>query len=169
MDFTSHNAPIIRKIADALLSTSIGETITYAALDRAAGVSVQARNYLLQAAMRLVNKESGVWFGNVRGVGYVRHTQGEVGADIDQGLLRVRRIARRKMERSANAVKYGNDISDEQLRTIYSRQAAIGLIQHMTYQRNLPVIPPGTAPPPTVDTIRSSMEALRSHSKFQKK
>jgi hypothetical protein len=55
------------------------------------------------------------------------------------------------------------------LRTIYSRQAAIGLIQHMTYQRNLPVIPPGTAPPPTVDTIRSSMEALRSHSKFQKK
>jgi hypothetical protein len=159
----SQNAEYIRALADAAMACPIGETITYAQFSRAVGFPVQSRFYLLLNALNLANAESGALFQNTRTVGYKRLPGSMTAAAGKTGRRRIRRIASRANKTMANALSRANDLTNEDRLKAFKEQAALGLLQHMARDRNLPVVREDAPVPALNATVRASVAALRKH------
>ena len=157
-----YTSALVRRLADAFKACPIGEKISYAVLSAALGMPIQGRTYLAQRAMKLANQECGAHFVNIRGVGYHRLPGEEASSIGRHARERTRRIYRRANQAITNVLVYTNDISDKARMRAYSEQATLGLLQHMTYDRNMPVVAEGARPPPTQDVVRHTIEALRA-------
>jgi hypothetical protein len=161
MVFPTVNAAVIRNLAELFKACPIEGTVTYEQLSVALGAPISQRLYLAYQAMDLANAESAAIFFNVRRVGYRRLPHDEAPALGVHARVRGRRMFRRVAKKIGNVLIMANDMSPAARMKAYSEQAALGLLQHLTYDRNRPTIPEGVAPPPTHETVRASVEALR--------
>jgi hypothetical protein len=162
MTFPTTNSALIRRLADLLTACPIEQIISYDQLSKTLGAPITGRLYFAHRAMELANAECGAIFVNVKLVGYKRLPHDEAHALGVHARRRGRRIFRQASKKIGNALVVANDMSNEARLKAYSEQAALGLLQHMTYDRNRPVIPEGVHLPPTHETIRDSVEALRA-------
>ena len=160
---SSANALYIRTLADLLVACPVGGIVTYHQMTAAVGEDVEARRYLVVRALTVANTETGANFRCIRQTGYQRMTSEE--AHTVGGLARV--VIRRKATRAAraigNAVAKANDMSNAAMLQAFSEQAQLGLIQHMTYERNMPQPREGEPPPNVAKTVAASVKALRDH------
>lgn len=158
MTFTSTNAALTRKLADLFKACPIEGTIRHEAIAQIAG----PRPYLAYRAMAVANAESGAIFVNVRCVGYRRMPHDEAHGLGKQARMRGRRIFHRAGRAIANVLVIANDLSDQARIKAYSEQAALGLLVHMTYDRNRPIITENATPLPTQQSIQAGIEAMRA-------
>jgi hypothetical protein len=154
----------IRTLTDVLLATPIEGVITYSSLSEAVGFAVQDRFYLVLSAITKANAESGSYFKNVRMVGYQRMPSAAavriVGKDFR---ARVRRGAYRAERIYKHTLDKANDLSEQDRRVAFREQASVGILRHLTYERNLPAIPAGDKPPSHSAVIRDTISALRRY------
>jgi hypothetical protein len=162
MTFPTTNSALIRRLADLFKACSIEETVSYDQLSKTLGAPIIGRLYFAHRAMELANAECGAIFVNVKLLGYKRLPHDEAHALGAHARRRGRRIFRQASKKIGNVLIIANDISNEARLKAYSEQASLGLLLHMTYDRNKPVIPEGAAAPPTHETVRASVEALRA-------
>ena len=130
-----------RRIADALAAVSRGDTITLAAITNAIGRDIHRCRHLLYSAFRLVERENGAVFATERGQGYRRLKPEEIITIGQTARARIRGTARRGARSIAAGVSGANDIAAPVQRAILAEQTALGLLEHMARDKNLPTVP----------------------------
>jgi hypothetical protein len=163
MTFISNNHAAIRRLVDALVACPVGETVTYTELSRALGSPVQERFYLVLAAMRRANEETGANFVNIRTVGYQRQPPALAHIIGATARAKGRRVFKRASRAIDNTLKKANDVSEADRLKAYREQALLGLLRQMTRDRELPPVASDKPPPPIGATVRTSIKLLREH------
>lgn len=129
---------------DRLAEVAINEIVTHAELQSLVptDLSYLSHYVLAQRAQRLLNAEIGAVFATVRGEGYRRLAHG-TGADYatDVALLRIRSQSRRGQRLATMAIKFGNDVTDNEKRKVYQKLASLGLIEHLTMAKSVRTMP----------------------------
>ncbi len=115
----------IRRLADAMKDTDVGDQLTHAQIARIAGINPCPPD-IFNASHRLANRETGVYFDSVRGVGYIRREAADWDGVGYKFLKRARGRASAGRKFVTNMTKNTNELSDEEQRRA-SRQ--IGLMQ----------------------------------------
>lgn len=160
---SSQNQPLIAALAETLRACSIGETITYAQLSRSIDAPVQERFYLVLAALKRVNAESGANFKNIRTVGYKRLPSSMAHVIGKEGRAKIRRVSSRASDAITNTLAKANDITNDDRLKAFREQVSLGLLQHMARDRNLPAVSEETPPPQLDATVKASVRMLREH------
>jgi len=162
MTFPVTNADLIRRLADAFKACPIEAFVTYEQLSRAIGEPIQAKLYLAHKAMGIANAECAAIFVNERNIGYRRLPHDEAHGLAAHARVRGRRIFHRASKKVSNVLVMANDMSNAARLKAFAEQAALGLLIHMTYDRNRPKIRETSAAPPTQEVVRAGIEAMRA-------
>lgn len=132
------NETDIETIARLLKAASIGATVTYEAMTDAIGRDIQDHRHLLLAAQRRTEEEIGALFGTVRGEGVKRLPSDEVASVGSHTIRRIRRAARRGMQRLT--VVRANDLPMDDARKIIAQRSQLGAIALVSDNRSTPAI-----------------------------
>ena len=150
----------IRVLTDALLSTPIGEVITFPELSKALGANIRARQYLVQSAIKLASKEAGAIFTSVRSVGYKRLPAEAAAAVGSHARSRVRAATRKASGIISRAIEKANDMSDEARRKAMTEVSALQLLNTLATDRMVKTVQTGDKPLPVAVTMRSMATSL---------
>lgn len=157
------NAAIIRALADLLKQADVGATVTFLEMNEATGYNIKLDYpYLIPAARKLANQETGALFDSVRGEGYVRlpnEAADGVGAKVAR---RSRRGLNRGVTMLGNTMRLSNDMSPEAVIQTFARMNQLGLAAAMLRGRpafNTTDLKPSDVPSPT-DAAKSAMKAM---------
>jgi hypothetical protein len=85
------------ELSKALIATEIGDVLTYTDLNAAAKCDVQVRNYVLQTARRIAQRDKSMVFGTIMGIGIKRLSDDEIPDEGISAIKRSRRIAKNGM------------------------------------------------------------------------
>jgi hypothetical protein len=85
------------ELSKALIATQIGDVLTYTDLNNAAKCDVQVRNYVLQTARRIAQRDKSMVFGTIMGIGIKRLSDDEIPDEGISAIKRSRRIAKNGM------------------------------------------------------------------------
>lgn len=120
------NIADIETIARKLGEMSIGTTLNYEVLTALIGREVRSHRHLLISARKQVEQETGALFEIVRDVGIKRLTADET-ADVGLGVIRkVRRAARRGVDRLGRVRV--NDMDREAANKVIAHRSQLGAI-----------------------------------------
>jgi hypothetical protein len=118
-------------------------------MSRVAGCDVREKRWIVIQAKNLLNREHGIVFANVPGVGY-RRLASESGVKHagERAMRRSRNAAHNGRQTLANSRKRVNDIAPSEQRHAYQRLAALGMIEHLAQDSNraMPDDPPKKTP-----------------------
>jgi hypothetical protein len=151
----------ILAVAEASLTVSMDQIITYAELSRAAGCDVQDNDnrWIVTQAREHVNKTRGVVFANERKVGYRRlGSEGGVKHTGEKGIRRTRSAARTANRRLQNAVARANDLSPAEQKLANQRMAVFGMVGFLTQPRTVKTMP--DEEPEQPDGLKGLRDAL---------
>ena len=117
----------IEAVSKMLTELPIGAVLTYSAINDAIGRDVtNGARYVLAAAKKRTEAETGALYEAVRKVGVKRLPTDEIASVGTAAIRKVRRTARRGMKRLGN-VK-ANDISPDQSREIVMQRSVLGAV-----------------------------------------
>jgi hypothetical protein len=154
---------IVLAVADLFLAASIDEIVAYADIQKmAAGYDVQGSDrWIILQALKTVNKNNGVVFSTERGTGY-RRLDSEAGIKYAGvvALKRTRSAARNGRQKLENAVRVGNDLPHEEGRLANQRLSTLGLVEHLTKDRIVRVMPDDNATKGPEDHLSALRKAL---------
>jgi len=155
----STNEALTIKMVERLLECPVGEIVTHAVCERIVG----ERPYLVQAARRRANDQSGVIFKPVRGVGLRRLPDGEASAVGMSYLAHTRRGANNALRTMENTITKSNSVENHEIVRAYSVMNQIGLIKRHTYARTVDAAEAEIIGKhgSTADAARASLEAMR--------
>jgi hypothetical protein len=139
----SGDRQIVLAVAERLMETSIDQIVNYEVLAAAADCDdIDQARWIVMAALKLVNKESGAVFANERKIGY-RRLSSEAGVKHagEKGLKRTRSAARNGQRVLTNAIHHANDLSPTEQRTANQRLAVFGLVEHLTRAKIVKTMP----------------------------
>lgn len=87
------------ELSKLLISSEVGEVLTYQQLNAAAKCDVQERNTVLQTARRIAQRDKQFVFGTISGVGIKRLSDEEIPDEGISAMKRSRRIAKNGMKK----------------------------------------------------------------------
>lgn len=124
----------VRAVYDRLVRAKVGDTITYSELSGMVRREIQGKDrYVLASALRKCIGD-GVAFGVVRNVGVTRLTDTEIVKDSDNGLPRIRAVARKYAKRAMCIADFAA-LSAEQ-RTRHNAMVSVyGAIAHLSTEK----------------------------------
>jgi hypothetical protein len=85
------------ELSKLLIATEIGDVLTYQTMNIAAKCDVQKRNYVLQTARRIAQRDKRIVFGTIMGIGIKRLSDEEIPDEGVSAIKRSRRIAKNGM------------------------------------------------------------------------
>lgn len=132
---TAENAEYIQILATMFNNCSIDATVTYAQMRKVLGDSPQKKRYLISAALRLSNKESGAVFKVIPNVGYQRIRDGVSAGTA--ALTKARRATKRGLQTVTNWMDKTN-LTDEELRRAYPVRTQLSLVAALSARRAAP-------------------------------
>ena len=134
-----------RALADRLLKAAVSETISLAELSRVLGRPITRHRHLLYTALGIAQREGGVVFHTIRGVGYQRLAPDAVAATVGTAarrhIRRTARVARRSITAGTSRI---NDLPPATQRRVAAEISALSLVEHIT--RDAIVMPKEDAP-----------------------
>lgn len=141
MSFYASNSAVARA-ADRLMLVPVGDVISIRELSLAAGDDLDAKRWIVRAALNSVNAQHGAVFETVRKAGYRRvdHAAGAVLVGL-HGIRKSRRVSRRAQKMANNSARFANDMTAEQRRQHNQQMAALGLIEHLSMARTVRTMP----------------------------
>ncbi|XWN29950.1 MAG: hypothetical protein ROR55_21010 [Devosia sp.] len=120
------NAADVEAIANKLREASIGGLVSYTAISAAIGRDIRSHRHLLDHARKKVESETGSLFETLRGIG-IRRLRSEETHTVGLGVIRkVRRAARRGVERLSKVRV--NDLDRETANKIIAHRSQLGAI-----------------------------------------
>ena len=139
-------------VAELMMAASIDQIVGYDEMSRGAGCDVREKRWIVIQAKNLLNREHGIVFANVPGVGY-RRLASESGVKHagERAMRRTRNAAKNGRQTLANALERVNDIAPSEQRHAYQRLVTLGMIEHLAEA----TLPPVSMAIPLVD-IRPS-------------
>lgn len=152
----------IRTLAEALKSASYGALVTFDDLSQALGRNVLlSQRYLIYAAIKVANEESGAVFASVRKRGYRRLPPDEAHKVGQTARRRVRRAARAAANGITAALRAANAIEPEAQRRANAEISALNLIEHLSMDRNVkPSAAHESTPQSVTETARAALARL---------
>jgi hypothetical protein len=129
-----------RRLADALATAARGEIVTYKQLSEAIGRDIMGCRWLLYSALHVIERESGAVFATERRIGYRRLAPEEIVKIGQTARAHIRRTARAGARTISAGVAGANDLTPEMARQILAEQSALGLLEHVARDRNLPAV-----------------------------
>ena len=157
-----------RRIADLLAVLPRGELITLAQISAAIDRDIRLNRGYLYSAMKIVEREMGAVFACERGKGYRRLASDEIIKIGQTSRARIRRQARRGIRSMSAGVGGANDIEPDMARRILAEQSALGLLEHIARDKNLPKVPEkDTRPLPVATTARAFLRAIGAETEPQ--
>jgi hypothetical protein len=127
-------------VAELMMAASIDQIVGYDEMSRVAGCDVREKRWIVIQAKNLLNREHGIVFANVPGIGY-------------------RRLA------SASGVKHAGEramrrtrIAPSEQRHAYQRLATLGMIEHLAQDRVVRAMPddPPKKTPVDLDALKKA-------------
>lgn len=154
-------SPETAALAERLAAASVGEVVEFSEMSAAIGRDIKGRQHILRSALRVVLRDHGALFANVRSVGYQRLPAEEAHKVGARARERIRRGAHRGSLQITQAIRRANDLPPEAMRKAYSEQATLGLIEHLSRDVIQPKQEDGPEKPEPVGvTARRMLEAL---------
>jgi hypothetical protein len=153
-------SPDTRALADRLVATQVGDTITFGQMSDAIGRDIAARRHLIPRAIAIAAREAGAIFGSIRGVGYRRLEPAEahiLGAHARQ---RLRRSTRRASDAILSAVTRANDLPEPAKLRAYAEVNALSLLRHLATDKVVSAAAGEAKPEPVAVTARRFAEHL---------
>ena len=148
-------------IADLLASCPNGGTVALADITAAIGRDITGCRYLVYGAMRVAERDSGAVFASVRGVGYRRLLASEIAEVGQTARAKIRRAARHGVRTISAGMAGANDIAPDAMRKILAEQSALGMLEHMARDKNLPKLTEtDTRPLPLAVTARAFLRSI---------
>jgi len=120
------NAADIATLKTMLSAAPIGQTLSYAAMTVAIGRDVKDRPWIMIAARKEVEKETGGLFETVRGIGVQRLPSAKIPDAGLHTLRKLRKCAKRGAERLANVRV--NDLSNTERQQVIAYRSQLGAI-----------------------------------------
>lgn len=154
----------VQAMADILAASAWGDVITYRTLADRVGYDVQpgARYHSrLDRAREVAQREDGAVFKPVRKVGLYRRSPDELAMVGKEARVKIGRTARRGIKTLIQGVTKSHQgyPSEDAKRAISREQAALGILHHLTRDRNLPPAEPKPMPPG--DVAKAVLAAMR--------
>jgi len=87
------------ELSKVLMATTEGDVITYTEMNVIAKCDVQVRNYVLQTARRIAQREKRIVFGTIIGIGIKRLSDEEIPEEGVSAIKRSRRVAQNGMKK----------------------------------------------------------------------
>lgn len=143
----------VRTLADALNATSIGNTLSYTAMSEVVGSNIQRRRYLVPAALKLVARESGAIFANVRKIGYKRLPPAEVHQVGINARRRVRNTSKRASETIVTVVAKANDMTNDEMKQALREVTVLDLLRFLATDKIVRALPESNKPEPVAKTM----------------
>lgn len=141
-------------IVDRLQEVPHGGTITHGEISAVIGRDIRNCRHILYAALRVVQREHGVIFAGLRGVGYERMTTERVVEVVGPDTRRaIRRKARRGVKALVAATKGPNSLTPEQQRKASTEIGVLGLIEHLSRDRHAKPAPEASLKPEPVAVV----------------
>jgi len=157
-------SPEVRAIAELLAKCQPGEIVTFDQMSEAIGRSIFTRRHAIISARRVAERENGAVFASERSVGYKRIEASAV-ADVvgTSARAHIRRSARRSARSILEGTRRSNDLPPEVQRKVAAEMSALGLIEHISRDKNVkPADDAPTKPQPVAVTARALLDALRA-------
>ena len=160
MNITQTLSAECRALADLFSGAPIGGSITDADMSTAIGRSIAERRYLAIRAMHVATRETGAIFGSVRGVGYQRLPPQDAHILGAHARGRIRRNAKRTADAIVAALQSTNDMPDDAKRRAYAEVNAMGLIRHISADKQVSAATPEPKAEPVAITMRRFAEQI---------
>lgn len=154
-------SPDTRALADRLATVPHGSTITYHELSGVIGRDINKCRHLLYSAMDIARKEVGAVFGVVVGKGYERITLEKAPAIGHTARRHIRHTARQASKKMAATIAKANDVPNDVRLRINTELSALGLVEHMSQDRNVkPRDSMQNAPEPVAKAAKAFLEII---------
>lgn len=149
------------RLIDTLAVAPKGEVVTLARLSDSIGRDIRHCRHLLYSALRVLERDKGVAFACVRGSGYRQLASDEIVKIGQTARSRIRHTARRSVKTMGAAIAGANDITDKMRREILAEQSVLSMMEHLSRERNLPVVPEqDTRPLPVAIVARQFLQSI---------
>jgi hypothetical protein len=146
-------------VAELMMAASIDQIVGYDEMSRVGGCDVRERRWIVIQAKNLLNREHGIVFANVPGVGY-RRLASESGVKHagERAMRRTRNAAKNGRQTLANALERVNDIAPSEQRHAYQRLVTLGMIKHLAQDRVVRAMPedPPKKTPVDLDALKKA-------------
>lgn len=153
--------PDTRTLIDLLLASPVGQIVTLGAMSEAIGRDIERCRYVLYSAIRNVERTHGAVFSCIRKEGYRRLPAEDIATIGKTARERIRHTARRTVKTLEAGLAGANDVPNEVRVKVLREQSALAMIEHVTRERNLPVVPEASNKPlPVAVTGREFLRAI---------
>jgi hypothetical protein len=150
-----------RRIVEVLTACPVGEHVTLDQLSATIGRDIRLCRYYIYSAMRVVQRDHGFVFATEWRKGYRRLNANELDKIGQSARARIRSHARRGVKTIAAGLAGANDIDPAAHRRALSEQTALGLLEHISRDKNLPTIAEtDTRPLPVAIAAREFMKRI---------
>jgi hypothetical protein len=123
-------------MVDYLLTIPAGGEVRHAELSSVIGRDIRRHRHVMHSAFRVMEREHGVIFSALRGVGYRRLDTARVVETVGHDARRsIGRKARRTTRALVAATKGTNDLTPDQQRRLASEISTLGLIEYAARER----------------------------------
>ncbi|MBP8296366.1 MAG: hypothetical protein KAX84_09690 [Burkholderiales bacterium] len=153
-----------RAVADLLSACPVGETVSHGAMTEAIGRDILRHRYILQAARRVAQRETGAVFVSERGTGLRRLSAQRATETVGTAARHhIRRTARRARSTLLAATSGANDLPADAQRRLAAEVSTLGLMEHLA--RDAMTTPKEDAPmkpQPVALTARDMLARLQA-------
>lgn len=114
------------RIVESLRNMRLGQKLTFGELSKSVGFPVSSTTPAYHRARRIAERDHGVYIGSLRGVGFFRGTGDDMVDSLDQLAARMRKSAKRSVERADLAII--NNLSEEKYERAVERRNRASII-----------------------------------------
>lgn len=141
------------RIIDLLTATPRGQVISLNQISATIARDIRLCRHLLYSALRVMERDKGIAFACERGKGYRQLASDEIVKVGQTARSRIRKTARRGIRTMSAAMAGANDLTDDMRRKVLSEQSALGLMEHLSREKSLPVVGTEESRPLPVATV----------------
>lgn len=138
---TTDTANKVRRIADVLNETAMGDVVTFNDLTLAIGEDIMNQRFLIYRAQNVAATETGAQFKTIHKTGYQRLHSNELVKIGQSARHRIKNTAKRANSGISAGLRVANDLSPSEMNAILREQTVLGLHEHLAMDKNMPEVP----------------------------
>ena len=157
-------SPDTQALVAALAEISVGSLVTFEQLSACIGRDVREHRHLLYCARRVAERDNGIVFGSVRGVGLQRLTVEQI-PHIGQSARRhIRSSAKRASSSIHRVISRANDASNETRLAANREISMLGLLQEVASNKHTAAVRVDDRPLPVAIVARDFLDRFNGKS-----
>lgn len=149
------------RIIELLDSTPRGDIVALDDISAYIDRDIRRCRHLLYSALRFMEREQGAVWACVRGAGYRRLSPDEIVKIGQTARARIRGYARRGARSMEAGMQGANDLPNETKKKILAEQSSLGLLEHLSRDKSVPLVSDDQQRPlPVATTARAFLQSI---------